>query len=165
MVRHTYIAAILSAGVMFGLGACTGGSVPGTQVTDQRPADEVAIRSASDSFKDAISSRDLGRILSFYTDDGWQLPNSGQIARTAADRKAFWNLIVAQPIAHEVIDVSDHIDIARSGDVAVQYGEFRQLYANQKGETKSVPQIFIIAWRKEANGGWKVAASMSSVHE
>jgi ketosteroid isomerase-like protein len=163
MSWYSLLIASLMTGSMLTLNACTQAPAPAASVADTRIADEASIRNAVEKFKNAIGGHDLDTIASFYADDGWQLAENGPIARTAADRRNYWQQIDALPIASDIVDVADRIEVARSGDVAVQYGEFRQILSDKTGATRSVPQKFITAWRKQPDGSWKVSASMTTV--
>jgi ketosteroid isomerase-like protein len=105
----------------------------------------------------------VDRILTFYTTDGWQMTQSGQIARTEAERRAFWQAIQALPVAFNIVDVTGRIEVARSGDLAVQIGEYRQQFVKTPGDVKSIPQRFVTSWRKQPDGSWKVSASMATL--
>ena len=150
--------------MLLALAACAQSTAPPAPVAkDLRTPAEADVRAAVESFKKAITARDVDRILAFYASDGWQLPQNGPIAQTESDRRALWTVLTHLPIAQDAVDVSDRIDVADSGDLAVQYGEFRQETVDAKGSFKSVPQKFITAWRRQADGTWKISASMASV--
>jgi ketosteroid isomerase-like protein len=143
--------------------ACTKSSTPAAPTTGSRAAAELGLRHAVEDFRSAINKRDLNRILDFYAPDGWQLAENGSIARTDAERRRYWQAIEALPIAQDIVDVTDRIELAASGDLAVQYGEFRQVFTDGKGGFKSVPQKFINSWRKGPAGQWQVIVSMATV--
>ena len=145
------------------LGACQFGSAPVTGTVDDRAVDEAQVRTTAARWEKAIAVHDIEGILSFYTDDGWQLPENGAIARDVDQRRAFWKTIEALPVATDTVDVVDRIEVAESGDLAVQYGEFRQVITDRTGASTSVPQKFVNVWRKDMDGDWKVAASMATV--
>ena len=145
------------------LAACAQPAAPAPQSKDTRAATEETVRATVERFKIAIGKRDVDRILSFYTADGWQLALNGPIARTDDERRTFWKGMDALPISQDAVDVSDRIELADSGDLAVQYGEFRQFWSDGKGNFKSVPQKFMTTWRRQADGTWKVSASMATV--
>jgi ketosteroid isomerase-like protein len=157
MARVFAVACILS------LAACTQPSAPAPKPADTRAANEASVRAAVESFKSAISRRNVDGILSFYASDGWQLPQNGPIARTDEERRTLWKALAGLPIAQDAVDVADRIDLADSGDLAVQYGEFRQVMVDGKGNFKSLPQKFITSWRKQPDGSWKITASMATV--
>jgi ketosteroid isomerase-like protein len=148
---------------MLALTACTQSTAPAPTAQSSHAAAQASVRQAADDFKSAINKRDLEKIMSFYAPDGWQLTEKGPIARTEAERRAFWQAIEALPIAQDIVDVADRIEVAASGDVAVQYGEFRQVFTDSNGTFKSVPQKFMNSWHKAADGQWKVTASIATV--
>jgi ketosteroid isomerase-like protein len=156
---------LLAATFLLALVACTQHVAPPAQTTDSRATAEASVRSAVEDFKQTISHRDVDKILAFYTTDGWQMTQSGAIARTEAERRAFWQALEAMPAPFDIVDVTDRIEVARSGDLAVQSGEYRQLFVKKPGDVKSVPQRFITSWRRQADGSWKVSSSMATLAE
>jgi len=163
MILRKQVAATLATMGLLLPAACQQTVAPVPDRIDTRAADEANVRATVEKWKSVIGQHDMDSILSFYTDDAWQLPASGPIARTAVERREFWRAIETQPIVSEIVDVTDRIEVAQSGDLAVQYGEFRQIISNKAGDTTSVPQKFITTWRKEPDGTWKVSASMATV--
>ena len=145
------------------LGACAQGNLPATSGSDTRIEDTAQVRAAAAKWESAIGTRNIDGILSFYTDDAWQLAEDGPIARTPDERRAFWKAVESQPVANDTVNVSDRITVAGSGDLAVQYGEFRQIISDKTGASRSMPQKFMNTWRKQQDGSWKVSASMSTV--
>lgn len=136
---------------------------PAQQGVDQRAVEEPRIRDAARRWQEAIGNRDIEKILGFYTDDAWQLPANGPIARTGAERREFWAEISKLPIVTDTVGLNDRIEISRAGNLAAQYGEFRQIIVKKLGDTTSVPQKFINVWRRQDDGQWKVVASMATV--
>jgi ketosteroid isomerase-like protein len=143
--------------------ACTQGTAPVAPTADTHAADSAGVRAAAEKWQAAIGARSIDAILSYYTEDGWQLAQNGPIARNADERRAFWQAISALPVASDIVNVADRVEVAHSGELAVQYGEFRQIISDKTGASTSVPQKFITTWRKQQDGSWKVTASMASV--
>ena len=158
---NTYTAVGIGSAML--LIACSQGNMPSMSGSDTRVEDAAQVRSAAARWESAIGTRNIEGILSIYTDDAWQLAEIGPIARTPDERRAFWKSVESQPVANDTVNVSDRITVARSGDLAVQYGEFRQIISDRTGASTSVPQKFMNTWRKQADGSWKVSASMSTV--
>jgi ketosteroid isomerase-like protein len=164
MVTHRLIAtALLSFVALLALGACSQPAATVQQAVESPAAEEAKVRATAEKFKTAIGTHDVEAIVSFYTADGWQLPEVGNIARTADELRAFWRAVEALPIANDIVDVADRVEVARSGDLATQYGEFRQVVTDSAGNFTSVPQKFVNIWRKQPDGSWKVSASMATV--
>jgi len=145
------------------LAACAASAPPQPVTDDSRIAGKAQVRVAAEGWRKAIGGRDIERILGYYLPDAWLVGMDGSIVKTADGRRDFWQAIASMPIVTDTVDVADQIDVARSGDLAVQYGQFRQIYADGKGNTTSVPQSFMTTWHRQPDGSWKVAANMSTV--
>jgi uncharacterized protein (TIGR02246 family) len=162
-MRTRTIPAIGVSSGLLALIACSQGNTPPGSGSDTRIEDAAQVRAAAAKWENAIGARNLDAILAVYTDDAWQLAELGPIARTPDERRAFWQAVESQPVVNDTVNVADRITVARSGDLAVQYGEFRQIISDKAGASTSLPQKFMNTWRKQADGSWKVSASMSTV--
>jgi ketosteroid isomerase-like protein len=162
-MRSSAVGSALVSICLVTLLSCAQQPAPLPNSTDTRTADEASVRAAVEDFRNVIRRHDVDKILAFYTTDGWQMTQSGTIARTDAERRAFWQALEALPVAFDIVDVTGRIEVAKSGDVAVQIGEYRQLFTRVPGDVKSIPQRFMTSWRKQPDGSWRVSASMATL--
>jgi uncharacterized protein (TIGR02246 family) len=132
---------------------------------DTSAQDEAQVRAAAEEWRKAIGARNLDVILGYYAPDAWTVTLDGTVVMTEAGRREFWQSIASMPMVTDTVDVADKIELSMSGELAVQYGQFRQVYADRKGATTSVPQSFMTTWRRMADGSWKVTANMSTVRQ
>jgi ketosteroid isomerase-like protein len=50
--------------------------------------------------------------------------------------------------------------VARSGDLAVEYGNFAMTVKDKKGKPNTVNEKYVVAWKKQADGDWKAIADI-----
>jgi ketosteroid isomerase-like protein len=148
-------------GLLLGLAACSPNKAPTPTVdADPRPAVMAAVGQAAESYGKAIVRRDVDAIVANYTADTWLFPPNAPIAKTADERRAYWASQTLESGASDTVGVTGHIELAQSGELAVEYGSFFQLKTDKTGASTSTPQKYVAAWEKQADGSWKVIADM-----
>jgi uncharacterized protein (TIGR02246 family) len=124
-------------------------------------ADEKAIRDLAARWQKALLDRDAATQAAMFADDGvsyhdGQEPLVGPAAIRAWEARSTTN----HPKAI-ITSTTDRIQIAASGDVAIQTGEGRLTNLGGNGEDHVVHrQRFVTVWKK-VNGEWKVAHDIS----
>jgi uncharacterized protein (TIGR02246 family) len=124
-------------------------------------AAKAAINTATDDWGKAIAAKDLDKCLSFYADDAVLFaPNAFAAVGKDAIRAA-WKQMLAAPSV-QITFPSTTIDVARSGDLAVQRGPFQAVNTDAKGKSTTENGRFVIVWQKQADGTWKVLADTNA---
>ena len=139
---------LLATLLFTGLAGCTSGQslrTPGPFDTDQ-------IRAAERRVTDALVAPDVTAWVYEYTEDAVLLepaapPVSGRVALLELARSM-------KPIASATIN-SDHIE--GSGNVAYSYGTAKWVSGRSPDATSTSHVRQILAWRKEADGVWRIA--------
>jgi ketosteroid isomerase-like protein len=54
------------------------------------------------------------------------------------------------------------VDVARSGDVAEDRGSMQVTLTDKKGKSTTETGQYVLVWKKQADGSWKVAADTSA---
>ena len=139
-------------------------STPTTNA-DTRPAAMAAIGQTAERYGKAISTRNVEAILANYTADTWLFPPNAPIAKSADERRAYWAAQQFEPGVSDTVGVTARIEVAQSGELAVEYGSFFQLKTDKDGASTSTPQKYVAAWAKQADGSWKVIADMWNTDE
>jgi ketosteroid isomerase-like protein len=52
------------------------------------------------------------------------------------------------------------IEVARSGDLAVEFGTFAMTMNDKKGKPVTENEKYVVTWKKQADGKWKVIADI-----
>lgn len=128
---------------------------------DTRAADEAAIRAASDAWNQATTARDLDKSLSVYTDDAVLLPAKAPAAVGKDSIRKVWQGFLAAPVL-QLTATTTGIDVARSGDLAVTRGTYKVVTTDNKGKPTTETGQFVIVWKKQADGSWKVVADTNA---
>ena len=140
----------LVAAVLLSTGGCS--STPEVNLA----AEEKAIRSAEAEFSQAAAAKDLEKAVAFYADDAVMLPPGEPIASGKAAVRAGWTQMFATPDLALTWEVTK-IDVAKSGDMAFDYGTYSMSYKNAAGRAEKDHGKYATVWKKQADGAWKVA--------
>jgi len=128
---------------------------------DTRAADEAAIRASVIEWSKAAQAKDVDKAVSFYADDAMQFHDKGPLAKGKAEIRAGWEQLEAEPGASLSYALTG-VEVARSGDLAYEYGTYDFASKDKKGKTIDVKGKYVTVWKKQADGSWKVAADISN---
>ena len=131
-----------------------------TTYAQDKKADEQAIRDISKKWLEFEKKKDMAGIAALFADDG-TLYRSGY--ETAVGKDAIKNQLtkMQQLNPKEEGDFStDRVDVASSGDMAVEYGKYTVKNTGPEGKDSDQGK-YVTVYRK-VNGVWKVAADISS---
>ena len=142
------------------LSSCGAAPQQAAAPADTRVQDEAAVRAAAEEWGKAISAKDLDATLSFYADDAWINPANAPIAKTADHRRAVWTSFFATPGLSDMIGDTTRVEVARSGDLAAEYGIFSGTMNDKKGKPVTVTEKYVVTWKKQADGKWKAIADI-----
>ena len=135
-----------------------------TTFAQQKPidskSDEQAIRSLSMKWLDLTRKHDVAACAALFADDGIEYSsNKEPSVGPAAIAKEITKTQEKNP-KEEVNWSTERVEIAASGDLAVEYGKYDVKGLGKNG-TKSDQGKYITVYRK-VNGTWKVAADIGT---
>jgi uncharacterized protein (TIGR02246 family) len=144
------------------LAACAQQPAVVPQPPDTRAANEAAIRALDDSFGKLSAAKDFDKCAAYYTDDA-VLFAPGVPAVIGRDNilKLFQQTFSGPNAPLFVITIAG-IDVAKSGDIAEDHGTYRSTATDKKGKTTTVDGHYLLLWKKQADGSWKIAADTSA---
>lgn len=129
--------------------------------TDTRKADEAAITAAGAAFAQAAEAKDLDKCMSFYVDDPVLfVPGAPAVVGTDALRKVWQQFFNVQALKLETSGLI--IDVAGSGDLALERGSYSNTITDAKGKTTTETGKLVLVWKKQADGSWKIAADTNA---
>ncbi len=159
MLRETYrfplIAAVFAASLSV---SCAQPQQKPSEAPDTRAADEATIRNADADFAKAAAAKDLDKCMSLYEDDAVLFtPGSPAVIGKDNIRDVIQRMLGMQL----TINVAS-VDVARSGDLAMDRGTVQAAVTDNKGKTTTQTSEYVLVWKKQADGAWKVAADTSA---
>jgi ketosteroid isomerase-like protein len=144
----------LVAAVM-ALAGCSTTQQPAPSPANTLMQNEAAIRETAQEWGKDIVGKNLDATLSFYADDAWVNPQNASIAKTADERRGVWAAFFATPGLSDMQGNITRVEVARSGDLAVEYGTFSMTIDDKQGKPTPVTEKYIVVWKKQADGRWK----------
>ena len=121
-------------------------------------ADEAtAIRATGRRFEQAIAARDPATIVTFYAPDARVNPPNTPTVTGAAAIQGLWQDVLRIP-DFQLAFTAERLDIAASGDMALDAGAYRFRGTGPNG-AMTEEGTYAVTWRKTAEG-WKIASEM-----
>ncbi|HKV99304.1 MAG TPA: DUF4440 domain-containing protein [Vicinamibacterales bacterium] len=135
------------------IGACAEPAPPPVDLQKE----EQAIRKLDDDWNAMIAKKDVDGIVKLYAADGATMwPDAPASKGTDAIRAAWVELFKAPGISGTI--VADRIQIAQSGDLALDEGHVNLEMDTPQGRAKETVK-YLVGWKK-VGGAWKVAYDM-----
>jgi len=160
MKRSSISMILCLAGAVTVFAGCGTAHAPAPAPVDTRAQDEADIRAAVAEWGKAIENKNLDQTLSFYADDAWVYPQNAPVAKTADERRSVWSAFFALPGASDMEGDITRVEVARSGDLAVQYGTFAMTVNDKKGKPVTENEKSVVVWKKQPDGKWKAIADI-----
>jgi len=126
------------------------------EIQQARAADEAAIRAASAAWSQSATAKDLDKAVSFYADDALILPNKAPAITGNENIRKNWAPLLALPGPGLSWQTSS-LDVARSGELAYETGTYNFVTTDKKGKPTDNKGKYLVIWKKQSNGSWKVA--------
>jgi uncharacterized protein (TIGR02246 family) len=137
--------------------SCHAGTQTSSQPTappDTRAADEVAIRAADAAWSKAAGAKDAAATASFYADNAVLMaPGGPATVGKDAILKGFTGMMADKNFALSFAPTK--IEVARSGDLAYDIGDFSLTVTDPKGKAQTLKAKYVVVWGKQADGSWK----------
>jgi uncharacterized protein (TIGR02246 family) len=129
---------------------------PAPTPPDTRAADEATIRAQVKEWSAAAQAKDTAKFVSFYADDGViMLEDAPDIRGMAAIREGIGGMMSDRNFA--LAFEADSVVAARSGDLAYETGTYSLILTGPDNKPAPEKGHYLVVWRKQADGAWKVA--------
>ena len=135
--------------------ALLGCQQPAPQAPDTRGADETAIRAAEAEMVKAVAALDPARVVSFYTDDIVGMAVDAPVVQGKENMQKFFETWMKDK--PEFSGKTVQVEVARSGDLAYSWGTGKVSVKDKKGKVAETTFKYASVWKKQADGGWKIA--------
>ena len=120
-------------------------------------SEEQRIRDLDKEWSAAAASKDAAKTAAFYAEDGALMPFNGPIVNGKAKIQETWAGLMAKP-GFALHFEPTRIVVAKSHDMAYDIGTFELTMNDDKGKPATMVGKFLVAWKKQPNGEWKVEA-------
>lgn len=125
---------------------------------DTRAADEATIKDLDAQWSKTAGARDVDGTISYYADDASFLPANAPIATGKPAIRAAWAafLVPGSAVSWE----ANKVEVARSSDLAYSLGDYQATMKDAHGKLVMDRGKYVEAWKKQADGKWKVVADI-----
>ncbi len=111
-------------------------------------------------WNEAEAAKDLEKCLTFYAEDGERYATgSPLIAGKAALRKE-WEKYLTAPGGFRW--TTSKVEVSRSGDLGYETGTFVITSQDTNQRTTTTNGKYVLVWRKQGDGKWKVVADIDN---
>jgi len=128
---------------------------------DTRKADEAAIHANSAAWSKAAEAKDLEKSVSYYADDAVYCVDKGALVKGKDSIRMAWKDLLA-PSGPTLTFATTYVEVARSGDIAYEYGTYDLVTEVKKGKPKDEKGKYVTVWKKQADGSWKAAVDIDN---
>jgi uncharacterized protein (TIGR02246 family) len=130
------------------------------RITDAKES----IRSATIDWSNASQARNLDKAVSFYADDAIILADKGPLVRGKENIRKNWQESFAMPGPGLTFATTD-IQVANAADLAWEHGTYDFATADKDGKVTDVKGKYLVVWKKQFDGSWKVVADIDNANQ
>jgi ketosteroid isomerase-like protein len=121
--------------------------------------DEQTIRDMDAEWSRAAESKDAAKFASFYSETGSVMPFNAPIATGKAKVQEVWTQLMSKP-GFSLHFAPTQIEVAKSKDMAYDVGTFELKLNDPQGAAMTIPGKYVVVWKKQKGGSWKVEADI-----
>jgi ketosteroid isomerase-like protein len=133
----------------------------GAKPAERRPNAEAALRAADAAWLKVYAAKDLAKSVAFCDQHASMLvPNAPRATGKRAIRK-----LIARGFALPDSRLTWHpnrVGVARSGELGYTSGTYKVSFKDDSGETIRDKGKYLMVWKKQAGGAWKVLLDMNN---
>jgi uncharacterized protein (TIGR02246 family) len=161
LILLTALFAMVSTTSCYRAGEKDGQAQHQQEIQQARAADEAAIRAASAAWSQASTAKDLDKAVSFYAAAAVQFPDKGPAAKGKENIRKNWAPLLAAPGPGLSFQTTT-VEIARSGEIAYETGTYNFATADKKGKSTDEKGKYVVVWKKQTDGSWKVVVDIDN---
>jgi uncharacterized protein (TIGR02246 family) len=116
---------------------------------------ENRIRALDSEWSQAAQSKDVDKMVSYYSDDASAFPFNAPIATGKEQIRQLWSALMAKP-GFSLSFAPNKIDVAKSNDLAYEAGTFELKLNDAQNNPTTTNGKYVVCWKKSPKGEWKV---------
>jgi ketosteroid isomerase-like protein len=146
--------------VLFSCFALLSLTLAGSVAAGDAKSDEQALRDNDANWSKAAGAKDLGRTLSFYSEDAKMLPPNAPIATTKEAIRKIWKELLESP-GLVISWKANQVQVAKSGDIGFVSGTYDVTTKEDGGEPVHDHGKYLEVWEK-TNGIWNCTMDINN---
>jgi uncharacterized protein (TIGR02246 family) len=138
------------------------------QTAEQKPpapdlgAIESDIRSLDKDWAAAAAAKDLDKSTSYYADDAQMFAPGAPPAVGKDSVRKTWSGLLTAPDFVSLTFAPTSVQVAQAGDMAYELGTYEIVMKDKKGKPTPQKGPYVVVWKKQGDGSWKVEVDSSS---
>lgn len=120
-----------------------------------------AIEKEIAGFVAAANAGDAAGLAGFYTGDATLLPPGSPAVKGHAGIQAFWQAFLSSGASDPKLRVVE-VDVV--GDTAIEIGAFEANMPNPQGGAAAASGKYVVVWKRQADGGIKMAVDIFNLN-
>jgi uncharacterized protein (TIGR02246 family) len=125
---------------------------------------EAAIRAATIEWSKAAHARDVDNAVSFYADDALQFVDKAPMVEGKENIRKSWQQMLALP-GPGLTFATTEVEVAHSGELAWEHGTYDFATGDKAGKVTDVKGKYVVVWKKQFDGSWKVVADIDNANQ
>jgi uncharacterized protein (TIGR02246 family) len=118
-------------------------------------SDEQRIRDLDKEILLAVAAKDPAKTAAFYAEDGTLMSANMPIVYGRAKIQETWAAWMANS-GFAMHMSSTRIEVAKAHDIAFDMGTYEMTFNDETGKPDTVVGKYLVIWKKQKNGDWKV---------
>ena len=143
---------LLAALFLLGIGVSIAQKSPGNR-------DEQAIRKLDKEWSATAQTKEAGKMVAYYAEDGSAFPFNAPIATGHEQIQKLWAGLMSMP-GFALSFAPTKIEVAKSGDMAYDVGTFELKTNDANGNLTTTAGKYVVVWKKQADKQWKAVADI-----
>jgi uncharacterized protein (TIGR02246 family) len=120
------------------------------------------IRKLNAAWVAAVAARNVEKVAEFYADDGQFLEPGAPVASGRDAITKAWNGLLTSPGFVSLTFSPTSINVAEAGDIAYEVGTYEISMKDAKGKPTAEKGKYVVIWKKQADGSWKVEVDIDN---
>ena len=116
-----------------------------------------AIEEADAKFVEAFNQGDAAAVAALYTDDATLLPPNNKMIQGKDGVQEFWNGAMQMGVKVAALTT---VDVSGSGNLAYEIGKYSLTIQPEGQEATKDEGKYIIVWKRDVDGSWKLHADI-----
>ncbi|HTW22407.1 MAG TPA: SgcJ/EcaC family oxidoreductase [Candidatus Baltobacteraceae bacterium] len=154
MPYHSWL---LTGAMVFAAGVAACSPPQHAAPPETRAGDAAAIRAIDDQVAKDIAAKDVGKLEALYMHDAVIFSPGAPAVVGKNNIDAFIEQRLAGP-TEQIVFSNVTVDVARSGDLAEDRGTGQVTIRDSNGKPITQSSEYVLVWKKQADGSWKIAA-------
>lgn len=122
------------------------------------------IRATTVDWSAASKAKDVDKAVSYYADDAIEFVNKAPAAVGKANIRKVWQEMLALPGPGLTFSTTE-VEVAHSGEIAWEHGAYDLATADKDGKVTDEKGKYVVIWKKQFDGSWKVVADIDNTDQ